>query len=110
MTMPARQRDKPDEIGVGGGDAETHVGNEIKYEALLARMHALAREVCLTQMPTIDGVACKATFVLSFLEERDGDFATELARSFAHDVLLLVAQTKFASCRATLQGLNGANE
>lgn len=56
----------------------------------MQRLHA-AEEALLTRMTTPTGLATKAQCVLEFIEERDTDFAGELARSLAEDVVALFA-------------------
>ena len=62
---------------------------EALLEYLLDQEWKLAREVSLTSMPSLPGIACKALYLLECLEEEPGDLATELARSLAKDVLAI---------------------
>ncbi|MFM9943273.1 MAG: hypothetical protein ACKVP7_27730 [Hyphomicrobiaceae bacterium] len=60
---------------------------EARLEQIFDQMYFLAMEVALTPMPSYQGLSCKATYLLEYLEQSGGDFASELARSLATDVL-----------------------
>lgn len=66
---------------------------EVLLERIFDQISALAEEVSLTPMPTLEGLSCKAKYLLEYVDPTGGDIATELARSLATDVLAVAGQS-----------------
>ena len=82
-----KQIHEPRRCAGGHGTFATHDPAEAVLDRLLDQQWCMASEVSLTHMPSLQGIACKALYLLECLEEAPGDLATELARSLAKDVL-----------------------